>query len=546
MKPTLIIPSAKLVPEELQKLGKLPAVIYPVNQRIVFEYLYEQYHQICGEIRVICHEKADKVHRRLSAYEQSSVVILNLPQLGDLGDTVLYGLEQVKTPVVINFADTIVMDDMTSCGKDGFFYAEDYESDTWTFFEEEEGVITRIYDKCPSTGREKKKLFVGVFWVSDVEYFRSCLQNAMRSRTEDRNTFYHALCLYSKRHAMVGIQADSWFDIGHEETYYSSRLAVRARTFNHITIDKERGILRKSSEDRDKFIGEILWYLKLPSDIEYVRPRIFRYSTEYENPFIEMEYYAYLTVHELFLYGDLSLNQWEKVFRRIRFVCKDFRRYQVLDEIEKRKSLEDMYYVKTMQRLERLRETGTFETFFAHGFCINGVRYHSLESIVALLKVEIPKQLYEVNTFCIIHGDLCFSNIMVDENFSFIKVIDPRGKFGSYDIYGDFRYELAKLLHSVDGKYDFIIKDLYQVEYDLEQGHIAFSIRDRQREYDLCQIFLDVFREEIGDDLKKIEFIEALLFLSMIPLHSESLAQQVVMLGTGIELLARVLDIKRE
>ena len=49
---------------------------------------------------------------------------------------------------------------------------------------------------------------------------------------------------------------------------------------------------------------------------------------------------------------------------------------------------------------------------------------------------------------------------MVDDNFSFIKVIDPRGKFGTYDIYGDFRYELAKLFHSVDGKYDFIIKDL--------------------------------------------------------------------------------------
>ena len=31
----LIIPSAKIVPEELQSLGKLPAVIYPINQGIV-------------------------------------------------------------------------------------------------------------------------------------------------------------------------------------------------------------------------------------------------------------------------------------------------------------------------------------------------------------------------------------------------------------------------------------------------------------------------------------------------------------------------------
>ena len=33
MNPTLIIPSAKLVPEELQKVGKFPGVIYPVNQK---------------------------------------------------------------------------------------------------------------------------------------------------------------------------------------------------------------------------------------------------------------------------------------------------------------------------------------------------------------------------------------------------------------------------------------------------------------------------------------------------------------------------------
>ncbi len=34
--------------------------------------------------------------------------------------------------------------------------------------------------------------------------------------------------------------------------------------------------------------------------------------------------------------------------------------------------------------------------------------------------------LYDVNEFCIIHGDLCFANMMVDSNCSFVKVIDPR------------------------------------------------------------------------------------------------------------------------
>ena len=64
----LIIPSAKVVPEELQKLGKLPAVIYPINQRIVFDYLYEQYKDQVETIDIICYENADKVQRRLKNY----------------------------------------------------------------------------------------------------------------------------------------------------------------------------------------------------------------------------------------------------------------------------------------------------------------------------------------------------------------------------------------------------------------------------------------------------------------------------------------------
>ena len=61
----LIIPSAKVVPEELQKLGKLPAIIYPINQRITFDYLYEQYKEKTNSIDIICYENADKVQRRL-------------------------------------------------------------------------------------------------------------------------------------------------------------------------------------------------------------------------------------------------------------------------------------------------------------------------------------------------------------------------------------------------------------------------------------------------------------------------------------------------
>lgn len=539
----LLIPAAKIVPEELQRLGKLPGVVYPINQRIVFDYLYEEYKDCCEFIDVICFEKAGKVQQRLERYLGEKVRIKVLPELRDLGHTILFAIENVNEPIIINFSDTIVMDNNPHFVGDAFYCQEDYMSDTWTYFDEQDGVISTIYDKNALNSKEKRKLFVGVFRIEETGLFRTCLKKAFEQEHPQTSNFYFALQSYSKIRPMRALNAEKWFDIGHENKYYSSKLEVRAREFNHITIDKNRGILKKKSDEKDKFIGEIKWYLKLPSDIEYVRPRIFDYSTNYEDPYISMEYYAYHTVHELFLYGDLSLQQWSDIFERICFVLDDFKRYTVKDE-NMLTSLEDMYLTKTIQRFDKLKKDARFVSFFEKPIIVNGVKYISLEEVIYKLSVSIPEMLYDIKEFNIIHGDLCFANMMVDNNFSFIKVIDPRGKFGAYDIYGDPRYELAKLFHSVDGKYDYIIKDLFDLDY--KEGNISFSIQDKDRDFDLYQVFTEVFKDEIGDNLKKIELIEALLFLSMIPLHGESFEHQLVMLGTGLEILDRVINIKVE
>lgn len=539
----VIIPSAKLVPEELQKLGKLPAIIYPINQKIAFDYIYDQYKNLHAKVDIICYENADKVERRLRKVIGNEIKVRRLPELHDLGYTILYAIENIDEPVVINFADTIVMDRIVDISGDAFFYQEDYMSETWTYFDEESGIVTHIYDKEAINEEIKKKLFVGVFKIINTHDFRECLRNAVQQKNKKMNSFYYALELYSQKHSMQAVLTNNWFDIGHEDKYYNSKLEVRAREFNHITIDKNRGILKKTSDDKDKFIGEIKWYLKLPADVEYVRPRIFNYSTSYVNPYVSMEYYAYHTIHELFLYGDLTLQQWIDIFNRIRFVCDDFKRYTVQDD-NIRPALEEMYLTKTLQRFEKMKKDERFITFFESPIIVNGERYLPLNEIIIALEKAIPEMLYDVDTFNIIHGDLCFANIMVDSNFSFIKVIDPRGKFGTYDIYGDFRYELAKLFHSVDGKYDFIIKDLFDLDYNSEAACINYRIQDRKRDFNLYKVFLDTFSAEVGGDLKKIELIEALLFLSMIPLHGESIRHQMVMLGTGLEILNRVIDIK--
>lgn len=285
----LIIPAAKFVPDSLQQVGKLPAIIYPINQTIVFDILYEHYRDITSEIDVLCYEGKEDVHKRLSSYDGNNIQIIDIKELRDLGHTVYQALSYQDDTVIINYADTIVLDNIFEREEDCFYYSIDYLSEIWTFFDEEKGRISNILDKPRSSNIEQKKLFVGVFQFKNGGYLKECLDAAFKLKNPEINTFYLALMYYCQKFPLKAIKTENWYDIGHAENYYNSKLEVEARTFNHISIDAERGILRKTSEEKEKFIGEVQWYLKLPTDLEYVRPRIYSSSMSFDNPYVEME-----------------------------------------------------------------------------------------------------------------------------------------------------------------------------------------------------------------------------------------------------------------
>ena len=111
-------------------------------------------------------------------------------------------------------------------------------------------------------------------------------------------------------------------------------------------------------------------------------------------------------------------------------------------------------------------------------------------------------------------------------------------------IYGDVRYEFAKILHSIEGKYDFIIKNLFKLEI-YNDVNFTYEIFEPERSMDIREIFLSVFDDELSTVLPETEMIEALLFLSMIPLHRENLQHQYVMLCRGIELMDKIVDLNR-
>jgi hypothetical protein len=114
-----------------------------------------------------------------------------------------------------------------------------------------------------------------------------------------------------------------------------------------------------------------------------------------------------------------------------------------------------------------------------------------------------------------------------------VKLIDPRGEFGDLGIYDDYRYDLAKLIHSVNGHYEFIINDRFSVE-ETDDG-IDYTIHRSEKHRERERLFNSLLESRYPNEIKNLASMESLLWLSMVPLHSDSPKRQLVMLAQGIE-----------
>ena len=158
-----------------------------------------------------------------------------------------------------------------------------------------------------------------------------------------------------------------------------------------------------------------------------------------------------------------------------------------------------------------------YETIILNGKTYKKIRYFEKklnEAIEHLIQTVKPT---------VMHGDYCFSNILFDTNSFLCKLIDPRGRLHDQTIYGDPRYDIAKLRHSVVGAYDYAVHGLFR----LTEEKNNFIVTDNYPVFqDKLTSYFDKMVIQFGYQLDEIKLIEALLFTSMIPLHKDSMERQ--------------------
>lgn len=544
----LFVPSAVIVPDELRlDVGSIPTGMVPLRGKPVLERLGEAYPDK-GLTRVVAVYNGIDAIRQYTAQSEYEWTIVNVGETTSLGETVKEGLSVLNSDglgeqnLYINFADTLISPIQKIQSKDYITYQINDRIYRWTTFDINNGRISEITQKYKNSGDGPKPAFAGQFGITDASQFFNILNNIYMSSDDTMPLFYTALLSYLSDREYELYEPEVWLDVGHLDTYHRAKKQfLNSREFNELDIN-EKNVITKHSDDTQTLINEVEWYTQIPIGLQPYLPRLYNWSGIPPSPFLDLEYIGYPSLADLQLYSSHGQHIWNSIFHRLFQMVQEFQDYTIKPGQQSiNKALETIYVMKTRRRLESVQEHDFFAPYFGSSeVTVNGRKYPSPRIVLdSLNEIVSDEGLMNQQTFSVIHGDLCLPNILYDPRNEILKLIDPRGEFGEFTIYGDPRYDIGKLRHSFVGHYEHLIYDHFTATASPSDCRIEYEIETTDAQDHREQRFDTVLKSQTDFSLRQIELIEALLYLSMVPLHSDSHKRQVCMLGQGIEKAAK-------
>tara|TARA_R110000824_G_scaffold55069_18_gene151789 strand:- start:101 stop:1048 length:948 start_codon:yes stop_codon:yes gene_type:complete len=309
------------------------------------------------------------------------------------------------------------------------------------------------------------------------------------------------------------------------------------RAYNSFRIDNNSSkIVKVSSTSRLK--DEICYYSKIKdTSLCHFFPRVFSYSKKQPPYELELEYYDY---DDLGLHMVNSCEEgldWEKIACKLVSVLNAFRIAPAPFTASPKKIKREMYIEKTLYYQKDLIQNFNFFTEIdkEKELTVNGEKILNFNSIWDSIKKLVEEILINDKPLSIIHGDMCFSNILCSKRKNVLRFIDPRGSFGSQGVLGDPLYDTAKLTHSFDGCYEYIINDKFKIN-QLSTRSFDFSFENEKH-----KLIKSTFLDHSQFSSIEVNLIQGLIFIGMCSRHYDSLDRQIVMYLTGLKILNKFL-----
>lgn len=296
--------------------------------------------------------------------------------------------------------------------------------------------------------------------------------------------------------------------------------ATEARHFNSTSQD--RGIFRKHSRDAAKMRAEHAFFHLADERMKRFLQPTFDFHEDAEGASYCMEHLAVPDAAMQIVHHTFDAATFGR-FMDCFFAFVDSRMTKPGGAAEVRRVGERDIIAKLDARIAQFKATPAGERT-VKWFEISGP-HGSLDSMVErcrqLLHDGLARSALDYLAFG--HGDPCFSNILYNAEINLFRLIDPRGAERLDDGFMHPLYDIAKFSHSVLGGYDFVNGGLAETRLD---GAMQLSLSmERGGPPDWMQAAFRAALAERGWDIRLTRAIEASLFLSMLPLHSDSPAK---------------------
>jgi dTDP-glucose pyrophosphorylase/thiamine kinase-like enzyme len=476
-------------------------------------YVYKTYNKKVKELNFVYHDEYERGIGYSIFLSLENENLKDKEVLVCLGDTIFTGPLKFKE----NF----------------LLVSSNYEEvSKWCFVEHSDKKVNFI-DK-PAKYEGSGKILCGIYFFTNGIKLKRILNKYrdFKGKVELKNILDE---FFKKEEVILLNENNNWYDCGNIENFYKARVDfLKSRSFNSLRYDDKYGFITKTSKNKMKLREEINWYLNIPNELKIFTPRLIDYRISSKKVEYSLEYYGYQSLADLYIFNSLNFRTWKVIIKKLFEVVELFREYKTKIPFY---FYHEVYIQKTRQRLKEMESKKFWkELFKQESIVINNKKYKNIPYFLNKLEDYVEK-LYKNNDMCFIHGDLNMSNILFDTGSKLFKLIDPRGNFGETSIYGDVKYDVAKLRHSFNGRYDFIIRDLFFV--DEADGEFKFEVHYEPSTCEVLKYFDKVVKSN-NFDINQIKFIEALLFFSMLPLHSDSHDRQLAMYLTGIKIFNEI------
>lgn len=455
--------------------SKPKALIAVQNKPILF-HLFDSFPEC--EFVVVGDYKYVVLDRYLSNFSSNKTPIL----IKAKGKGNVAGLKEAVSLVSENEPFVIIWSDLIL--PDGFKIPENFE-----------GCLVGTVDFSCSWGFVEGRLQKIQVENHGVAGFYAFSDKSLCSTLPEEGSFTNWLAEQS--FAMAELPLTNCKDVGTLQAYQQlDNSKYRCRPYNHIDVKDDFVVKTGLTEEARQFINrEVDWYKAVESYGFADKPALLG-----EAPMK----LARIQGQNLFL-SALNADGKRATLRRV------VESLVKLHSYEKRPAdswdLYKEYFTKTLTRLRQVADAVPFgreERIRINGRdCLNVLAYPEVFRQAVLS--TLMKTYYTP-----FHGDCQLTNTLIDQKGQ-VFFIDPRGYFGKSKVFGDPRYDWAKLYYAIHGNFDqFNVKNF---TFEETEEEIHYQIGSGGWEF-LSNDFFDLIPVEEGSR-KEIELIHLIVWLSM-------------------------------